>query len=100
MKRPGSLVNPLDVFRDGTGLEPNQDIDVDWFVQIPNRSVARARLDFLRTPGNIFDLMKNGYGGQPLDRMWKAVYRACIGFGEPLPDYLDHHAESLGVIVP
>ena len=81
-------------------LDADQDIDVDWFVKIPNRSVAQARLDFLRTPGNIFDLLKQGYGGESIDRMWRSVYRACIGFGEPIPGSLEHHAQELGVIIP
>lgn len=76
------------------------DIDVDWFCEVPNGQVARERLEFLCNPTNITELMKRGYGGAPLTRMWQAVYRACLAFDEPIPTMKKGHAESLGVSIP
>lgn len=98
MERPGTLVVPINVFSQGIPFDG--DIDVDWFCNIPSAAAASARLDFLRAPLNQSELMKRGYGHGPMDRMWASVYRACIGFGVPIPSELRHHADLLGVIIP
>lgn len=90
-------INRIDVFQDGIPFEG--EVDVEWFLQIPNYDVASARLEFLRTPGNISDLLKRGHGGEDIERMWKAVYRACIGFDVPLPLTAQAHARELGIVV-
>lgn len=91
-------LNRVDLFRDG--LPFDGDIDVDWFVQIPSADVAEKRLDFLRTPGNVYDLLKRGYGGAPIERMWKAVFRACLSYDVVIPTSLHGYARELGVVIP
>ena len=91
-------VNPVDMFR--SGLAFDGEIDIDHFVKIPSADLAREKLDFLRTPRNVHELMRRGYGGPALERMWKAVYRACVSFDIPIPTELWHHARELGVVIP
>lgn len=83
-----------------SGIPFEGDIDVDWFCDVPNGHVARKRLEFLSQPANVSELMKRGYGGEPLTRMWRAVYQACVAHGEPIPSARHGHAEQLGVRVP
>lgn len=97
MQRPGRNVNPVEMFRGAISFPG--DFDVDWFCKVPSADAASARLDFLRTPSNIFELRRRGYAGAPLDRMWRSVYRACLSFDVPIPSELHHHAEELGVVV-
>jgi len=97
-ERPGYLVNPINLFRGSIPFEG--EFDVDWFCKIPSESAARLRLDFLRTPKNIFELRNRGYGGPALNRMWREVFRACAGFGVPVHTELRHLASELGVILP
>lgn len=73
--------------------------DVDWFCDVQNRDVAQQRLDFLRTAGNIFKLRQHGFAGAPLDRMWRSVLRAAIGYGIPLDETQKHIAQELGIFV-
>lgn len=96
-ERPGTHVNPIEMFRGALVFEG--EIDVEWFTKIPSASAAQARLDFLRTPSNVYELRKRGYGGPALDRMWKAVYRACISFEVSIPSELHHHASELGIVI-
>lgn len=76
------------------------DFDVDWFSDVQSADVARKRLDFLRSPGNIYKLREHGFAGPALDRMWRAVLRACISYGIPLPTTQIHLAQELGIVVP
>lgn len=76
------------------------DFDVNWFCDVQNAEVARARLDFLRSPGNIYKLNRHGYGGPAVQRMWRSVLRACLGFGIQLDVPQIHMAQELGIIVP
>jgi hypothetical protein len=93
----GDYVNRLDLFRSGIPFEG--EIDVDWFVTIPNQQTAETRLRFLRTSRNIEELISRGYGGEALDRMWKAVYRSCLVYGVPIPRAQHGHARELGVVI-
>jgi hypothetical protein len=88
-------VDPFKIFQGGIPFEG--DIDVDWFCDIPNAHVARKRLEWLSSPSIIAELGRRGYHGAPLNRMWKAVYRACLSFDEPIPSTRRGHAETLGV---
>lgn len=97
MERPGYMIPIANLFK---GDLVDGEIDVDWFCMIKSEGAARARLEFMRTPKNIFALRKRGYGGEPLNRMWKAVFRGCIAHGVPIPSELNHLASELGVIVP
>lgn len=97
MELPGSHINPINMFRSGIAIDG--DFDVEWFCTIPSASAAEARLLFLRTPRNIHELIKRGYGGPALDRMWKSVYRGCLQFNVPIPTELHQHADQLGVVV-
>jgi hypothetical protein len=96
-ERPSNLVNPVELFRDGIPFEG--EIDVRWFLQIPNADVASARLDWMAVPGNISELLKRGYE-DVLPEMWKAVFRACIGYGVPIPEGLKGLAGEYGIVVP
>lgn len=96
-ERPGSLVNPIDLFR--TGISFDGEFDVAWFKNIPSADAATKRLTFLNTPRNVFELTKRGYGGPALNEMWKAVFRACVSFDVPIPTELHHLASELGVFV-
>lgn len=92
----------LDIFRSTYSDESDfnwDDFDVDWFCDVQNQDVAQQRLDFLRSPGNIYKLRHHGYGGAALDRMWKAVLRAAIGYGIPLDETQKHVAQELGIFV-
>lgn len=86
-------------YSDETDFDWDQ-FDVDWFCDVHSADLARKRLTFLSTPGNIFKLQKHGYGGPALNRMWRAVLRACISYAVPLNARQIHMADSLGVIVP
>lgn len=98
MERPGSHVAIHEFFQSGIQFEG--DFDVDWFCKVTSETVARKRLEFLRTPKNIFELRRRGYGGPALDRMWRAVLRGCLSFQVPIPSELHHHASELGIIIP
>lgn len=91
-------VNPIEMFRGGIPFEG--DIDVPWFTKVPNASVAQDRLAFLQSPSNVAELMRRGYGGDPLNAMWKAVYRACATYGVVVPSSMKGHARELGVELP
>lgn len=93
---PSENINLLDLFRGGVPFEG--EFDVDWFVNIPSQAAAEERLAFITNQRNVSELIKRGYGGQPMERMYRAVYRACIGYGVPLTDSAKHHASTLGVV--
>lgn len=76
------------------------EFDVDWFCDIKNADVAQARLDFLRSPGNIYKLRHHGFAGPALERMWRSVLRACVGYSIPLTSTQTHMAQELGIILP
>lgn len=90
-----AYVNHLDLFRAGIPFEG--DIDVEHFVTVRNEREAQDRLDFLRSRLVIAELMRRGYDGPALDRMWRAVYRGCLAYGVPVPGALHGHARLLGV---
>lgn len=92
------MTQELRMFQSGIPFEG--DIDVDWFCNVPSGQVARQRLEWLSNGANVAELMRRGYGGAPLTRMWKAIYRACVAFDEPIPSSRHGHAESLGVRIP
>lgn len=92
----GDLINRVDLFRSGFPFEG--EIDVEWFVKIPNAHTAEKRLEFLRTPRNIAELIKRGYEGEALERMWKAVYRSCLTYDVPIPKAQHGHARDIGVM--
>lgn len=89
------MMNVLDLFR--VGIPFDGDIDVEHFVTIRTAAEAQARLDFLRSKAVIAELMRRGYGGPCLNRMWKAVYRGCLAYGVAIPTSLHGHARMLGV---
>jgi len=74
--------------------------NVDWFCEIGSEDVARARLEFLYSPGNVYKLCGHGFGGPPLNRMWRAVLRAALAYGIPLKGTQKHMASELGIVVP
>jgi len=76
------------------------DFNVEWFCRVDSAEVAQARLDFLRSPGNIYKLQAHGYGGPAVQRMWRSVLRACIGYSIPLAPAQVHMAQELGIVVP
>ena len=73
------------------------DFDVVWFCEINSRDVAVKRLSFLSSPGNVYKLLQQGYGGEPLAKMWKATLRAAVGFGVPLTATQTHLALEHGI---
>ena len=102
MGRHGKDVNPLAVF--GSFHELPDDLmdafDVDWFCSIQNKQVAEKRYNFLRNPVVIHQFVQHGYAGEPIERMWKAVLRACVSYGIPLAAHHEHLAEEYGVVIP
>lgn len=94
---PKENINFLNTFRAGLPFEG--EFDVDWFVKIPSKAAAEERLEFIRNQRNVTELINRGYGGEALNRMYRAVYRACIGYDVPLTSSMKHHASTLGVIV-
>lgn len=92
-----AYVSPLEMFRGGIPFEG--DIDVEYFVTVRNAQQAKDRLDFLRDKSVIAELMRRGYEGPALERMWKAVYRGCLAYDVPIPPSLHGHARMLGVEV-
>jgi len=86
-------------YADGTDFDWD-DFDVDWFCDVPSADVAKQRLDFLSTAGNIYKLRDHGYAGPALDRMWKAILRKCISYAIPLTPTQIHIGQELGIVVP
>jgi hypothetical protein len=82
------------------GIPFDGDIDVAYFVKMPNAFVAQQRLDFMVRQSNIHELLRRGYGGAALTAMWLATYRACLAYGVSIPTDQQGHARELGVVIP
>jgi hypothetical protein len=72
-------------------------IDIEYLLDIPNRSVAGQALRFMQV--NEIELQKR-HSPAEVERMWKGVLRACIAHGEPLTPNLAHYAKTLGIVLP
>ena len=96
MERSSDYVDPLAMFEGHPEIES---INIDHFVDIQSADIAARRLEYLRSPRNIAHLVKHGYGGEPVNRMWRGVIRGCIAHGVPLPSPVKQHAAILGVVV-
>lgn len=90
--------SPLDAF--GANYIPfDGPIDIDYLLDIPNEDSARRALDFLDDRVNEITLQKRHSPGD-MERMWKGVLRACIGFGVPLREDQQAYAQQLGIVLP
>jgi len=74
-------------------------IDIDYLLDIPNADVARRALEFLDDQVNEITLQER-HGWADMQRMWKGVLRACIGFGVPLRPDQQAYARVLGIELP
>lgn len=88
----------IDAFR-GTGANLTGPLDLEHFADIPNASVATQAIDLIDNPAFIAQLTKF-HTEKEINELKKAVYRACIAHGVPLPSDCIVNARMLGVIVP
>jgi hypothetical protein len=90
--------NPLDAF--GLNHLPfDGKLDIEYFCDQPNASVARAALTFLEDGGNEIELHKR-HTSSEVNRLWRSTFRACIAHGVPLSDNQKQYARMLGVVLP
>lgn len=86
----------------GAGLiseEIQGKIDIDYLLDIPNRSIAQKSLDFISNGPNEIELNKR-HSHVEMRRMWTGVLRACIAHGVPLTQEHARYAQSLGIVLP
>ncbi len=74
-------------------------LDVDYFLDIPNRSVAERCLAFMHDQVNEIELAKRMTPPE-LKRMWLGTLRACIAHGVPLTPEDASYGKLLGVVMP
>lgn len=74
-------------------------IDIEYLLDIPNRSIAQRALDFLDEQGNEIELSKR-HSPADMQRMWRGVLRACIAHGVPLTPEQSTYAKVLGIVLP
>lgn len=74
-------------------------MDVEYFCDIPNASVARECLMFLEDGGNEITLHQR-HTSSEVERMWRATFRACFAHDVPLSDNQKQYARMLGVVIP
>jgi hypothetical protein len=90
-----------DVFR-GAGIDDlsiENGVKLDYFMNLPNASAAIEALDLIMNPAAILTLGKV-HTEDEINRMKRAVFRACISHGVPLPSRAVVQARMLGVVVP
>lgn len=86
----------------GVGLisdEIKGKLDINYLLDIPNRSVAQKAIDFIDNQTNEIELSKR-HTPQEMQRMWKGVLRACIAHGVPLSTNQATYAKVLGIVLP
>lgn len=84
----------------GAGYLPFEGpIDIDYLLDIPSADAARKALAFLDDRVNEIELHKR-HSSQDVERMWRGVLRACIGFGVPLRKDQQAYAKQLGIVLP
>ncbi len=93
-----ALNNTIAAFR-GTGYDGKTKLDLSYFKDIPNESVANQALDLVSNPAFISQLKKQ-HTEVEINDLKRAVYRSCIAHGVPLPSRCVVNARMLGVIVP
>lgn len=74
-------------------------VDVNYLIDIPNESSARAALTFLDNHVNEIELHKRN-GPAAVQRAWKGVLRGCIAHGVELTADQKLHARALGIVLP
>lgn len=74
-------------------------IDIDYLGDIPNASVAREALTFMRDQNNEIELHKR-HVPEDVERAWRVVLRGCIAHGVVIPYDLRGFARRLGLVVP
>ena len=65
----------------------------------PNEDVARRALNFLDDRVNEVELHKR-HSPQDIERMWRGVFRACLGHSVPLREDQKAYAKQLGIVLP
>lgn len=88
----------IDAFR-GTGYDGAGPLDLSYFKNIPNESVAYKALELVSNPSFILQLGKH-HTEIEINDLKRAVYRSCIALGVPLPSRCAINARMLGVVVP
>ena len=86
----------------GNGLTPDlieRGIDINYFTDIPNATVAVRTLDLVSDPSFIACLIPKHTEREIAD-LKRKVYRACIAHDVPLPSRCVIEARMLDVIVP
>lgn len=73
-------------------------MDVEYFCDIPNASVARDCLTFLEDGGNEISLHQR-HTSSEVERMWRTTLRACLAHGVPISDSQKQYARMLGVVI-
>lgn len=86
----------------GNGLTPELaegKLDLDYFTDIPNASVATKALDYVSNPSFIAMIVPH-HSEKEIADLKRKVFRACIAHGVPLPSRCVIEARMLDVIVP
>ena len=74
-------------------------IDIEYLLDIPNRSSAQRALDFIDNQTNEIELHKR-HPPHEMQRMWRGVLRGCIAHGVPLTQNQSTYAKMLGIVLP
>ena len=92
-----SLDYKIDAFR-GTGYDGSGPLDLAYFKQIPNESVAHKALELIANPSFIALLGKH-HTEDEINDLKRAVYRACVKHSVAMPARCVVNARMLGIIV-
>jgi len=74
-------------------------LDLGYFKDLPNASAATKALDYVSDPSFIATIAPKHTEKEIAD-LKRAVYRACVAHGVPLPSRCVIEARLLDVIVP
>ncbi|HEY5552422.1 MAG TPA: hypothetical protein VIK52_11070 [Opitutaceae bacterium] len=93
-----AIRNAVDAFG-GSYIPFEGPIDTAYLLDIPNEDVARRALNFLDDRVNEVELHKR-HSPQDIERMWRGVFRACLGHSVPLREDQKAYAKQLGIVLP
>lgn len=99
MGKFGRDVDILKMHARGVPDEIKGRLDIDFLIDIPNRSSALTALEWMTDQGNEVTLAQR-HTSDEVARAWRGVLRGCITHDVVIPHYLRGFAKRLGIMVP